>query len=224
MTNTPIRIPLESSWAQLENEPDNAYEAFKIYLGLGPERTLLRAYKRAARKPRAKKIPDSWYGWLEQHNWAVRSLEYDTFVMEGGELSGPQQVQPDSIENHFQKLEQYRKTHEQFGLMGFQTAMKSLVLLTEFINKIIEEDKLEEEGIIAKKGEDPKKTKKRPRETPRIDTLKSGRDLAHIIQTLGSIAPDMWARSLAIPQLQQKIQEAEKLLSQSTITVEDENK
>ena len=68
----------EELWDRLENEPERAYLAFEVFLGLpGGERTLLGAYRRHVGNPGAAKPSDTWSGWSGSFAWRKRAAAYD---------------------------------------------------------------------------------------------------------------------------------------------------
>jgi hypothetical protein len=64
-------------WERLDNEPCNAFAAFKSFTCLAPEkRSLLAAYRIGVR-PDGKMPSDTWAGWSREFAWQERALTHD---------------------------------------------------------------------------------------------------------------------------------------------------
>jgi hypothetical protein len=68
-------------WDRLPEETDSAWAAFSSYLGLGPKRTFIEAYRRYQDSKGVKwsaNTPGSWWeDWITENRWIVRALEHD---------------------------------------------------------------------------------------------------------------------------------------------------
>ena len=61
-------------WTRRKTETDPAYQAFKTYLDMGPDRSLS---KLAARLNKSMQL---FAGWSSKHEWVARVHAYDTYV------------------------------------------------------------------------------------------------------------------------------------------------
>lgn len=65
-------------WDRLETESEAAYRAFRKFLELGPDRTVLRAYREQhPGKEDIEQVSGRWNSWLETYRWRSRALAYD---------------------------------------------------------------------------------------------------------------------------------------------------
>jgi hypothetical protein len=67
-------------WEQLVGESQRAYAAFCAYRDLGPERSLLKAFRQQKGKEAAKTTDGTWTGWSSTFRWSERVKAYDTAV------------------------------------------------------------------------------------------------------------------------------------------------
>lgn len=64
-------------WEQQPEETKAAYLAFRQYLQLGTERTIVAAYRAHRRKPNAKQATGTWNLWVDRWKWQRRAVAYD---------------------------------------------------------------------------------------------------------------------------------------------------
>lgn len=64
-------------WKQRDGETRRAYDIFRRYLALGPDRTL-----RAAAEAAGHRNPSTVEGWSRQHDWIARAAAYDDHQIE----------------------------------------------------------------------------------------------------------------------------------------------
>ena len=64
-------------WKQRDGETRRAYDIFRRYLALGPDRTL-----RAAAEAAGHRNPSTVEGWSRQHDWIARAAAYDDHQLE----------------------------------------------------------------------------------------------------------------------------------------------
>ncbi len=63
-------------WDRRDDETSPAYAAFRMYLELGDDRTILRAYKRKVGDHPAR--PNgTWLAWYTRHQWKSRAIAWD---------------------------------------------------------------------------------------------------------------------------------------------------
>lgn len=65
-------------WDKRESETATAYGAFVTYLELGPDRTLLAAYRSHRDKPDAQHVGGHFTRWSSSHDWVRRAQAHDT--------------------------------------------------------------------------------------------------------------------------------------------------
>lgn len=116
-------------WERQPNETARAYECFKAYRDAGPSREVKAVYRRVVGKPEARAVPGAWNGWIARYKWQERVRAYDDEM----ERHAHQVAIEAKREEHRQKLEQFRKAHEQFGIGGFDVSLKALRLLSDFL-------------------------------------------------------------------------------------------
>lgn len=66
-------------WLQQEDESAQAYEAFKLYLDLGPARSFNAAYRqsRGLQKGVKRATPGRWLRWSSRYRWVLRARAFD---------------------------------------------------------------------------------------------------------------------------------------------------
>ncbi len=64
------------AWERRPGESAQAYRAFVVYLHLGLDRSLQKAYRRFKHSDTAK-LPGRWRTWCRQHEWVARAAQYD---------------------------------------------------------------------------------------------------------------------------------------------------
>ena len=67
-------------WEQRPDEPARAYARFRRYLSLGPKRTLLKAFKAAAKKAlkgKKKRVSGQWVSDSRSYDWRERAAAWD---------------------------------------------------------------------------------------------------------------------------------------------------
>lgn len=70
-------------WDKLpEGETGKAFKAFEHYLGLGPDRSLLAAYRLYSGKEAAENTPGHFGAWSSDNRWVERAEAYDRFEIE----------------------------------------------------------------------------------------------------------------------------------------------
>jgi hypothetical protein len=74
------------SWEQREDEPDNAYRAFKVGWrdqksdDPNRDRTLLEAARRYTGRIELSKVPENVSRWKEEYDWVSRAREWDRYL------------------------------------------------------------------------------------------------------------------------------------------------
>lgn len=71
-------------WEQQPGESDKAYRAFCVYLMLGPDRSIDRAFhhSRGTTEPQHKRASRVWNEYSTQYDWVKRVSLYDQHVMQ----------------------------------------------------------------------------------------------------------------------------------------------
>lgn len=64
------------AWERHPDESAQAYRAFVVYLHLGLDRSLQKAYRRFKESDTAR-LPGRWRTWCRQHEWVARAADYD---------------------------------------------------------------------------------------------------------------------------------------------------
>lgn len=67
-------------WLRQRGESKAAYAAFKCFLNLGIERTVVAAFRQKTGKEKAKQAAGVWNRWVKDWNWHSRSRASDEFV------------------------------------------------------------------------------------------------------------------------------------------------
>jgi len=65
------------AWDQREDESVKAYAAFQAYMTLGPNRSMLAAYKAATGKVGGKNPPGHYTDWSAKYEWTKRAKAFD---------------------------------------------------------------------------------------------------------------------------------------------------
>ena len=76
---SPAELRERSPWLRKPSETGRAFDAFDLFLHLGPERSITAAWERyrEARGLKASKVPASFRGWARNHSWAERAAAFD---------------------------------------------------------------------------------------------------------------------------------------------------
>lgn len=61
--------------AQLKDEPTQDYIKFLVFVGMGPDRTLDKAFQQYYET--ANQVSDAWRVLAEKYRWVERALEHD---------------------------------------------------------------------------------------------------------------------------------------------------
>ena len=64
------------AWRRRPSESAPAYRAFLVYLHLGLDRSLQKAY-RSFKQSETANLPGRWRAWCVEHEWVARAQEYD---------------------------------------------------------------------------------------------------------------------------------------------------
>ncbi|MCL5952718.1 MAG: hypothetical protein M1132_13535 [Chloroflexi bacterium] len=75
---------MPNAWDQQEGEPDATYNRFLVYLGMGPSRSLTKAYAVHQGKPASearRNAPGCWLRLSKRWRWVERVRAYDRAVM-----------------------------------------------------------------------------------------------------------------------------------------------
>lgn len=67
-------------WERQPDETDAAWRAFVVYRDLGPDRTLLEAYKQRYGKETATSPAGHVTAWATAHRWVDRTRSYDAYI------------------------------------------------------------------------------------------------------------------------------------------------
>lgn len=68
-------------WDRQEGETDKSYQAFMIYLLLGPKRSIKQAWELLQGSDRDQAhAPTYFHEWSQKHGWSERSTEYDKWT------------------------------------------------------------------------------------------------------------------------------------------------
>lgn len=68
---------------RLPNESHKAFEAFNIYLELGRQRTIDKAYRKANNiQNESKRASPQWFNYSRDFNWVERSRDYDDWIFQ----------------------------------------------------------------------------------------------------------------------------------------------
>lgn len=65
------------SWHRADGESWHAFEAFQVYLDLGPGRTIRDAFRQATNNPDAGQAEASWKVWPQKYHWEERAKASD---------------------------------------------------------------------------------------------------------------------------------------------------
>ena len=68
------------TWKRQKDESAEAYLAFRTFLELGVERTVVEAYRQAKGKLEAKQAPGVWNSWVQKFEWFQRARDYDAHL------------------------------------------------------------------------------------------------------------------------------------------------
>jgi hypothetical protein len=72
--------PLSDTPFPYEHQPGEtakAFAAFVVFRDLGPERSVLKAYRQKTGKKQAKQATGVWNGWATTHNWHSRAAAWE---------------------------------------------------------------------------------------------------------------------------------------------------
>jgi hypothetical protein len=72
-------------WERQRGEPPEAYEAFRVYLEMGPSRTSRQAFRQAFSKPDALQPDGKWNGWAAKWKWSDRARAWDNRAVAVGQ-------------------------------------------------------------------------------------------------------------------------------------------
>jgi hypothetical protein len=62
------------------NESTKAFAAFAAFRDLGPDRSVLKAYRQETGKKQARQPSGLWLGWARTHDWHERAAAWDRYV------------------------------------------------------------------------------------------------------------------------------------------------
>lgn len=161
-------------WHRQPGETVKAFAAFERYLSLGFDRTVINAYRQHSGILTASKSAGYWGKWASENRWEERAAAYEDHLAKARAEQNTRAEQ----EAHLEKLEQFRKAHEQVGIAGFDIALRATKLLSEFLKK-----------------------------QPAIQTLDEARKLVNLVDPFLRHAPPIWEQALGIPQLKELAQE-----------------
>lgn len=116
-------------WERLPDETPRAYECFKAYLDAGPSRQVKEVYRLETGRTKARAVAGVWNGWISRYNWQERVRAYDAYC----DRKAHEAAIESRKKEHADKLEQFRKAHEQFGMGGMDVSLRALKLLSEFL-------------------------------------------------------------------------------------------
>jgi hypothetical protein len=68
-------------WEKRDGETARAYAAFLAYRDMGPERSVVGAYRVMAGREKAVRPPGYWKGWAERHSWTFRADQFDAHLL-----------------------------------------------------------------------------------------------------------------------------------------------
>jgi hypothetical protein len=112
-------------WAQLENEPKRAFQAFQTYLSLPSGRTVVEAYRRHVDNPQATRVSDTWCRWSRDFAWSARAEAYDHHL----ELIRERAME-EAIKEEAQKMareaEKTRYRYNELMAYGYEKALEWL--------------------------------------------------------------------------------------------------
>lgn len=75
--NPQAAVEFPARWDRQPNEPGRAYEAFRVFLELGPERSTRDAFQHWSGTKAALQPSGLFKSWVKDHDWKNRALAYD---------------------------------------------------------------------------------------------------------------------------------------------------
>ena len=152
-------------WNQQEGEPDQWYQRFQVYLGLGNKRNIDRAFNEAIDGNRDKSSPSKrassqWRVIAKEWNWKSRAGAYDHASL--------QPLQERLQASRSQRIEKQIATEDEFADREHRLRDEALLWVENYLfGRVVKEEVTEEEGI-GREGESISKrtTKKTPLQPP----------------------------------------------------------
>jgi hypothetical protein len=96
-------------WDRIPEEELEAYQAFLVYLDVGENRSLSKAY----RVLHPGKAPnEAWKEWFRDYHWADRAVAYDAFLLRKMQHETEQRVIQDKTTVRLKQLEKVQQSQE----------------------------------------------------------------------------------------------------------------
>lgn len=113
-------------WHRLDNEPERAYEAFKVFMYLPPaDRTPTSTWREFSANPDAKKVPDYFRIWSKQFAWSDRARAHDHHL-EVIRESGQEEAIKAEAARQARQVELVRGRFSELMAMAYERAIEYL--------------------------------------------------------------------------------------------------
>ena len=113
-------------WHQLDNEPDRAHEAFKVFMLLPPaERSVVGAWREWSANPDAKREPPYFAGWARDYAWSDRARAHDHHI-EVIRESGMEEAIKEEAARQARQVEQVRGRFNELMAITYERAIEYL--------------------------------------------------------------------------------------------------
>ena len=96
-------------WDRIPEEELEAYQAFLVYLDVGENRSLSKAYR--VLQP-GKAPNEAWKEWFRGYHWADRAVAYDAFLLRKMQHETEQRVIQDKTTVRLKQLEKVQQSQE----------------------------------------------------------------------------------------------------------------
>lgn len=117
-------------WERQPGESARAYAAFCVYLNLGPQRSIQKAFeaKSAPDAPQKRPVNGTWKAWCSRFRWTERTNDYSLYL----ELIARQEREAE----HNKELEAYRARQKHLAQATTDSAMKLVNLANQKIEEL----------------------------------------------------------------------------------------
>lgn len=185
----------EPIWEQQASESGKAYDAFCKVRDAGPRREVLAVFREYSGREDAPSPSGTWNRWAREWRWGERVDAYDKHQASQNDRARRQAHQ----EEYSQKLEEYRKAHEDAGKAGFNLILIGTRVLKNFI---AEYDNPRDDRGRYRTDENGKLLKP----TRTIKSAGEAQSLAVVLDKYTKVSPDWWDKALGIPELRDQLE------------------
>ena len=179
-------------WERQPYDTDRSWQAFQGYCELGISRSLSKLLSQYVHQSSNGSPPPSTKrntlaNWSERHNWVERAKAWDAKE----ELRDLQAREKARESEQLEKIENFRRLHENAGVSGFNAVVRGKAILNVYLEKYFT------------------KEQKPIKEVIQGLTLEDISKISRIVQSLESASSEVWANALGITTLLEQVNATE---------------